>query len=268
MIGYEWGSPERLTPGIWTAGAEKPRTVLQGLHLSDGQCFSISPDGKWLAVPEDEGGRTVKVCDTMTSKVVHTIRCQSGPPTWCTWSPDGSMLAVAEHAANNAVRLWDPQTEKVLRSLEGPDGWAENLSWSPDGKTVISADKKGTIRHWDHATSTELRTAQGPPSVHVFDLDSAAYSADLKLMAAHGIAGACVLWDVAENRELGVLAARPREQSIAISPEGHWCGTPRADQFIVYVVRTAKGQEVLTPKQFEDKYDWKNDPDKVRLTDR
>ena len=88
----------------------------------------------------------------------------------------------------------------------------------------------------------------------------------MKLLANEGIPGACVLWDVAQDRELGVLATLPREQSIAISPEGHWRGTPRADRFIVYVVRTAKGQEVLKPKEFEDRYGWKNDPDKVRLT--
>ncbi len=90
----------------------------------------------------------------------------------------------------------------------------------------------------------------------------------MKWLASPRTPGAATLWNVAENRELGVLASLPRNQSIAISPEGHYRGTPRADQLIVYVVRTAKGQEVLTPKEFEDKYGWKNDPDKVRLTDR
>ena len=67
------------------------------------------------------------------------------------------------------------------------------------------------------------------------------------------------------TRGAGILAAKPIHRD---HPEGHYRGTPRADQLIVYVVRTAKGQEVLTPKEFEDKYGWKNDPDKVRLTDR
>ena len=92
------------------------------------------------------------------------------------------------------------------------------------------------------------------------------YSDDRTLLASNYSAAAATIWDVGENRELGVVLGLPREQSIAISPEGHWRGTPRADQFIVYVVKTAKGQEVLTPKEFEDKYGWKNDPDKVRLT--
>ena len=160
------------------------------------------------------------------------------------------------------VRLWDVNAEKVVRSQEGPDGWGQHLSWSPDGKTVISVDGQGTIRRWDHATSAELHTATGPAP------RGGVYSRDMKLLAAGELTAASVLWNVAENRELGVLATLPREQSIAISPEGHYRGTPRADQLIVYVVRTAKGQEVLTPKEFEDKYGWKNDPDKVRLTDR
>ncbi len=74
------------------------------------------------------------------------------------------------------------------------------------------------------------------------------------------------IWDVAKNQELGVVVGLPREQSIAISPDGHYRGSPRAEQFIVYVVKTAKGQETLTPQEFAKRYGWKNDPNKVRLS--
>jgi hypothetical protein len=55
------------------------------------------------------------------------------------------------------------------------------------------------------------------------------------------------------------------EQAVIISPDGHWHGTVRADQEIVYVVETKEGQEVLSPKEFEERYDWKNDPARVPL---
>ena len=58
-----------------------------------------------------------------------------------------------------------------------------------------------------------------------------------------------------------------REQSIAISARRPLSRhATRAEQHIVYVVKTAKGQEIFTPKEFAKKFTWKNDPDKVRLS--
>ncbi len=49
-------------------------------------------------------------------------------------------------------------------------------------------------------------------------------------------------------------------------PDGHFRGTPGAEKELVCVVLTEDGhQETLPPAEFEQKYGWKNDPDKVRL---
>ena len=56
------------------------------------------------------------------------------------------------------------------------------------------------------------------------------------------------------------------EQAVVVSPDGHWRGaTPAAEKEIVYVVQTREGQEVLTPKEFAQRYDWKNDPKRPTL---
>ena len=39
----------------------------------------------------------------------------------------------------------------------------------------------------------------------------------------------------------------------------------KAPGTIVYVVQSEQGQQTYTPEEFEKKFRWKNDPDKVRL---
>lgn len=51
-------------------------------------------------------------------------------------------------------------------------------------------------------------------------------------------------------------------------PDGHYRGSPGVEKEIVYIVQTEAGQEVLTPDEFEKKYGWKNDPQRVRLSPR
>ena len=104
------------------------------------------------------------------------------------------------------------------------------------------------MRRWDHRTSSELRTTKGPAP-----FDSGVYSADLKLLASAPTPGAATIWNVGENRELAVAAALPRHEPTSSSSTS--CALPRV-------------KRCLTPKEFEDKYGWKNDPDKVRLIDR
>ncbi len=230
-----------------------------GIGFKEVSGASLSPDGKWLALVSRES-RTVEIWNASTGKKERSLEDQPQDGASCAWSPDGQFLATHESSPNQFC-IWDMKAYKRIRTVEGsPDSWGENLCWSADGAIVISVDRHGTIRRWDYQASTELRTTKGPEP---FD---GAYSTDFTLLASAPTPGAATLWDVEKNRVLGVVAALPREQSIAISPEGHWRGTPRADQLIVYVVRTAKGQEVLTPKEFEDRYGWHNDPDKVRLT--
>jgi hypothetical protein len=56
------------------------------------------------------------------------------------------------------------------------------------------------------------------------------------------------------------------EQLIAISPSGHYRGPAEAEQHLVYVVETGKGQETLTPVEFAARYEWENDPSRVTLS--
>ena len=88
-------------------------------------------------------------------------------------------------------------------------------------------------------------------------------SADSRRIVAP--AGVVRISDAATGELQAAFVALPHEQAIAISPDGHYRGTKGVEKEIVYVVETAEGQEVLSPKEFATRYEWKNDPERVTL---
>ena len=58
---------------------------------------------------------------------------------------------------------------------------------------------------------------------------------------------------------------KPSIVGIKATLEAGYRSTFRVEQEVVYVVQTDQGQEVFSPEEFEKKYGWKNDPEKVRL---
>jgi hypothetical protein len=76
------------------------------------------------------------------------------------------------------------------------------------------------------------------------------------------------IWQIEPSRLCGNLLAIQggQEQYLAVSADGHYRFTGDAQRHLVYVAQTAHGQETLTPGEFEQKYGWTNDPDKVHLT--
>ena len=72
-------------------------------------------------------------------------------------------------------------------------------------------------------------------------------------------------WETAGGQPTGALLPLADGQTVALSPDGHFRGSPGAAAQLVYVVETHEGQETLRPDEFAAKYGWKNDPERVRL---
>ena len=106
--------------------------------------LAFSPDGKTLAVARyDE----VRLWDTATGKLVHTLDGRAGRVHTVAFGPDGKWVA-SGHPSR--VILWDAASGKVLGSKDIPerDVSAKCLAVSPDGKVVAVGDEAGTIRLW------------------------------------------------------------------------------------------------------------------------
>ncbi len=79
-------------------------------------------------------------------------------------------------------------------------------------------------------------------------------------------------WTVAlcdtEGWPVGALLPDDPFEQRAVSPDGHNRGGPRVERAVGMVVQKPDGtSDTLTPREFEQKYRFANDPDKVRLTD-
>src|SRR5207248_914203 len=133
------------------------------------------------------------------------------------------------------------------------------LAWSPDGKLLASGGQDQTVQVWKAETGKHLYTLEGQQNV-VTALD---WSPDGARLAVLTPVARIHVWHMPVRRLLGRLVMLPNAQHLAISPDGHYSGSPKIDQHLVYVVQTARGQETLTPTEFAEKYGWRNDPAKV-----
>lgn len=71
-------------------------------------------------------------------------------------SPDGNLIATAGN--DGAVRVWKSDAAKQLhRELLGHDCHVYHVAFHPDGKSLVSADLKGRLKHWDVETGKLVR---------------------------------------------------------------------------------------------------------------
>jgi WD40 repeat protein len=86
------------------------------------------------------------------------------------------------------------------------------VAFSPDGRLLASGSADNTIKLWDVATGSEVRTLTG----HTDDVNSVAFSPDGRLLASGpwdktGWDKTIKLWDVATGSEVRTLTGHTRQ---------------------------------------------------------
>ena len=140
--------------------------VLNGLRLrrSNGNDIvswllapAVSPDGKQIAVVEDDGdGFTDLALWTMGKSQVRRLISQGARLADPSWSPDGTHIATTTYNTQAAgILIWDVAHATATRLAGLPAGDAYAPSYSPDGTHLVY-----TLRHG------------GKNDVHVYDLEA------------------------------------------------------------------------------------------------
>jgi WD40 repeat protein/serine/threonine protein kinase len=232
------------------------------LHLLEGHTAIVfnlawSPDGETLA--SGDGAGTVRLWEVATGKPLRAL--EAGPGCAYlglgSWSPDGKTLAVG--GQDQVVRLWDTNSGELRGTLRGHTGPAWPLAWSSDGKTLTSFGPDRTLRLWEAGARALVRTTSLPAMGPL--------SPDRRWQASHA-PNLVRIWETEPGALRATLVVLRGEEYLAVSPDGHYRGTPGVEEHLVCVVQTDRGQETLAPEEFTRKYGWRNDPERVRLPDR
>jgi WD40 repeat protein len=94
-----------------------------------------------------------------------------------------------------------------------PNWW---LVYTPDGRTLISADRDGSIRYWDTATRHLLRTVKAHPNA----VRALALSSDGQTLVTGGADRVVRIWDAVSGEEKYTLRKyRSEIESVAVSPD-------------------------------------------------
>jgi WD40 repeat protein/serine/threonine protein kinase len=235
----------------------------------------FSPDGKWLATAEAEG---VKVWDAATGRKALDPKDYSGYARSLAFSPDSKYLAASQgsshlktwitatgmplfihhgNSGGNGVafspdgrrlvfcsgwgpHVWDAVTGKRIASL--PIGPHHTLAYSKDGKYLATCGSDRTIKIWDAASSTLLRTLEG----HEGDIGGLAFHPDGRRLASAGLDNAVKIWDVETGRELHNSTQTAAIHCLAYSPDGKQLAGVLADgESRVWDAETGKEVQAL-----------------------
>jgi WD40 repeat protein/tRNA A-37 threonylcarbamoyl transferase component Bud32 len=211
---------------VWDSRTGREALALRGSHSGGVSSVAFSPDGSRLASGSDD--KTVKVWDTATGQLVHTLEGHHDAVWSVTFSPDGSRLASAHF--DGTVSIWDTATGQKILDLKGHPGWATSAAFSPDGTRFASGSGKGPVMVWDAKSGEVVYTLKG----HHGSVWSVAFGPpDGSRLASAHLDGTVSIWDMATGQEVLTLKGHTDEVwGLAFSRDGHRLASASLDRTV------------------------------------
>ena len=181
--------------------------------------YSLSPDGRWLAVSWLNSRISLVDMENLHAEPV-VLREEGADITNSAFSADGRWLAIG--SKDRVVRVWDMQNPSAEPSiLAGHQDQSVQLAFSPDGNWLASWGwTDDHVNVWDlHDLGLGPSTLPGHP-----DNFSDAFSPDARWLVTVDKNQTARVWDLqSRSEEPVVLSGYGNSISyLTFSPNGHW----------------------------------------------
>jgi signal transduction histidine kinase/WD40 repeat protein len=211
----------------------------------------FSPDFGWLAI-SGPGGKVemVRIDDVQAARlpprgeparnesqaaspraVSYSLPSAARAVAKLMFSPDGRFLAVQYFGGTNVI--WDLSERRIVRASNSPQSPG---AFGADSRTMLVAENSGTVRRLEVLSGKELWQYAGPRNLSNFAVQpqdnyfATAEYGGTKVQIRSMATGELVT-EIAQPREVGVLAWSPDGTTLAIGRNGGWIETWQADSW-------------------------------------
>lgn len=177
---------------LWNPETGEQLRILNAKQLGG---LAFNPDGSILV---NAGGvhENLKVWDTMTGKLLHTLEPEVFSVYDVSYSPDGSILA---SVGWGGLDFWDANSGDLLWSFPRDKGRLYlSVAFSPDGKIVACGKDFEGISLWNPNTGVQLQNLR----VDFEDVYDVAFSPDGNILASASNDHKVRLWKITKPEEV------------------------------------------------------------------
>jgi COMPASS component SWD3 len=209
-------SPTLDTPPKPTTLHYRPSLILRG-HKKGISQVKYSPDGKWIASASADC--TVKVWDSASGKLEHTLEGHLAGISTIAWSPDSNIIASGSD--DKSIRLWDISTGLAHpKPFIGHHNYILSLAFSPKGNMLVSGSFDEAVFLWDVRCARIMRSLPA----HSDPIGGVDFVRDGTLIVSCANDGLIRVWDTATGQCLRTLVHEDNAPvtSVRFSPNGKY----------------------------------------------
>lgn len=122
-----------------------------------------------------------KPATELKAELVNSFMAHQKAVEYVSFDKNGSLVATGGH--DNLIHIKDLNSTRPITVLTGHTGLINDLKFLNNGKQLLSASSDGTVKLWDVATATALKTYANAPAYSLFkEVYFLALTADEKIL--------------------------------------------------------------------------------------